>query len=116
MLPEATYLERYDDLNVETFREPFIALRQPVVTPPADQKPNWWIARELALKLGLGAYYPWHDIEEYLDYRLKGAGLSLAELKQKGLVRGPQQPLYFEDGVRPSSRRPRARSSSIRRS
>ena len=99
VLPEATYLERYDDLNVETFRDPFIALRQPVVTPPADQKPNWWIARELALKLGLGAYYPWHDIEEYLDFRLKGAGLSLAELKQKGLVRGPQQPLYFEDGV-----------------
>ena len=99
VLPEATYLERYDDLNVETFREPFVALRQPVVTPPADQKPNWWIARELALKLGLGAYYPWHDIEEYLDFRLKGAGLSLAELKQKGLVRGPQQPLYFEDGV-----------------
>ena len=99
VLPEATYLERYDDLNVETFREPFIALRQPVVAPTADQKPNWWIARELALKLGLGAYYPWRDIEEYLDYRLKGAGLSLAELKQKGLVRGPRQPLYFEDGV-----------------
>ena len=31
VLPESTYLERYDDLNVELFREPFVALRQPVV-------------------------------------------------------------------------------------
>ena len=101
VLPETTYLERYDDLNVELFREPFVALRQPVVPPPGDQKPNWWIARELATRLGLGAYYPWKDVEEYLDFRLKAAGHSLAELKQRGLVKGPKQPLYFEDGVAP---------------
>jgi thiosulfate reductase/polysulfide reductase chain A len=101
VLPEATYLERYDDLNVEFFREPFVALRQPVVPPPHDQKANWWMARELALKLGVGAYYPWTDIEEYLDQRLKATGFSLAELKQKGLVKGPVPPLYFEDGVAP---------------
>ena len=101
VLPEATYLERYEDLNVEFFREPFVALRQPVVPAPHDQKPNWWIARELALKLGLGAFYPWTDVEEYLDHRLKAAGYSLAELKQKGLVKGPPPPLYFEDGIAP---------------
>lgn len=101
VLPETVYLERYDDLNVEFFREPFVALRQPVVPPPHDQKPNWWMARELALKLGLGAYYPWTDIEEYLDHRLKAAGYSLAELKQKGLVKGAKPTLYFEDGVVP---------------
>ena len=76
MLPEAIYLERYDDLNVEWFREPFVALRQPVVRAPHAQKPNWWIARQLALKLGLGAYYPWTTIEEYLEHRLTTAGLS----------------------------------------
>jgi thiosulfate reductase/polysulfide reductase chain A len=101
VLPEATYLERYEELNVELFREPFVALRQPVVPAPHDQKPNWWIARELALKLGLGAYYPWTDIEEYLDHRLKGAGLSLAEMKQRGLIKGPPAPLYFADGITP---------------
>jgi thiosulfate reductase/polysulfide reductase chain A len=101
VLPEATYLERYEELNVELFREPFVALRQPVGPAPHDQKPNWWIARELALKLGLGAYYPWTDIEEYLDHRLKGAGTSLAEMKQRGLIKGPPAPLYFADGVAP---------------
>ena len=101
VLPEATYLERYDELDVELFREPFVSLRQPVVSPPADQKPGWWIARELAVKLGLGAYYPWKTIEEYLDHRLKGAGLSLAALQQKGLVKGPRPPIYYEEGVAP---------------
>ncbi len=99
VLPEATYLERYDDLNVELFREPFVALRQPVVEAPADQKPNWWIARALALKLGLGAYYPWKTIEEYLDHRLRAAGLSLDALKKAGVVRGTPPPVYFEEGV-----------------
>jgi thiosulfate reductase/polysulfide reductase chain A len=101
VLPEATYLERHDELNVELFREPFVALRQPVVEPPADQKPGWWIARELAVKLGLEAYYPWRTIEEYLEYRLKGAGLSLATLQKQGVVRGPRAPLYYEEGVKP---------------
>jgi len=99
VLPEATYLERYDELNVEVFREPFVALRQPVAEPPADQKPNWWIARQLAVKLGLEGYYPWTHVEEYLERRLTAAGLSFTELKQKGILKGAAQPIYFEDGV-----------------
>jgi thiosulfate reductase/polysulfide reductase chain A len=101
VLPETVYLERYDDLNVELFREPFVALRQPVVRAPHDQKPNWWIAKKLAEKLGLGAYYPWKDIEDYLDHRLRGAGLSFAGLKEKGIILGPKTPVYFEEGVPP---------------
>ncbi len=102
VLPESTYLERYEELNVELFRDPFVALRQPVVEPPADQKPNWWIARELAVKLGLEAYYPWRTIEEYLDHRLKSAGLSFAALQKKGLVTAPRPPIYYEEGVPPA--------------
>ncbi|MEO8501527.1 MAG: molybdopterin-dependent oxidoreductase [Vicinamibacteria bacterium] len=102
VLPEATYLERYDELNVELFRDPFVSLRQPVVESPNDQKPNWWIARELAIKLGLEAYYPWKHVEEYLGQRLTAAGLSLETLKKKGIVRGPQAPLYFDDGAEAS--------------
>jgi thiosulfate reductase / polysulfide reductase chain A len=93
------YLERYDDLNVEWFREPFVALRQPVVHAPHAQKPNWWIARQLALKLGLGAYYPWTTIEEYLDHRLTKAGLSFETLKQQGVIRGAAQPVFFDEGL-----------------
>lgn len=99
VLPESVYLERFDDLNVELFREPFIALRQPVEDSPRDQKPNWWIAKKLAEKLGLGNYFPWSNIEEYLSYRLTKAGFSFDELKEKGIITGPKQPNYFDEGV-----------------
>jgi len=99
VLPEAIYLERYDDLHAEPFRRPFVALRQPVVSAPADQKPNWWIAKNLAEKLGLGAYYPWSDIEEYLAARLKAIGASFADLKRDGILLGARRPIYFEDGA-----------------
>ncbi|MBE0570825.1 MAG: molybdopterin-dependent oxidoreductase, partial [Ignavibacteriaceae bacterium] len=101
VLPESVYLERYDDLNTSPFREGFVGIRQPVVTEPNDQKPNWWIAKKLGEKLGLQKYFPWEDIEDYLDTRLKLAGHSFEELKEKGIIKGPQQPIYFEDGVEP---------------
>jgi len=101
VLPESVYLERYDDLNTPWFREAFVGLRQPVVEPPADQKPNWWMAKKLAHKLGLDGYFPWHDIEEYLDTRLRAGGYSLAELENSGIVVGDRQPIYFEEGVPP---------------
>jgi thiosulfate reductase/polysulfide reductase chain A len=99
VLPESVYLERFDDLNVEWFRDPFVALRQPVVEAPHEQKPNWWIAKTLAEKLNLGQYYPWSDIEEYFKKRLSGAGLSYAELKARGIILGAKQPNYFDEGV-----------------
>jgi thiosulfate reductase / polysulfide reductase chain A len=102
ILPESTYLERYDDLNNAPFKQNFVSLRQPVVESPHDQKPNWWIAKKLADKLGVGHYFPWNNVEEYLDARLKKAGLSLAELKKKGVVKGEKQPIYFDEGIEPT--------------
>lgn len=99
VLPEATYLERYDDLNTAPFKQNFVSLRQPVVDAPNDQKPNWWIAKKLADKLGVGKYFPWENVEEYLDNRLQQAGLSLAELKKKGVIKGERKPIYFDEGV-----------------
>ncbi|HSL89327.1 MAG TPA: molybdopterin-dependent oxidoreductase [Ignavibacteriaceae bacterium] len=99
VLPESIYLERHDDLNVEWFRDPFIAIRQPVVDTPDDQKPNWWMAKKLAEKLGLGHYYPWKDIDEYLEYRITNSGYDYNELKIKGIIQGEKQPIYFDEGV-----------------
>ena len=97
VLPESVYVERYDDLNNPLFREGFVSLRQPVVDSPNDQKPNWWIAKKLADKLGLQEYFPWKDVEEYLDTRLRSAGLSLPQLKEKGVIRAPKGKIYFDE-------------------
>jgi thiosulfate reductase/polysulfide reductase chain A len=101
VLPESIYLERHDELNVEWFREPFVAIRQPVVDSPNDQKPNWWIARSLAERLGLSNYYPWETIEEYLGWRVEAAGMDFEQLKTEGLIKGPRQPIYFDEGLAP---------------
>ena len=58
VLPEASYLERYDDLLPVSWHQSGVALRQPIIPPPGEAKPGWWIARELALRLGLGAVLP----------------------------------------------------------
>ena len=99
VLPESVYLERYDDLHMSSNKTPFVGIRQPVVESPANQKPNWWIAKKLAEKLGLGNYFPWKHVEEYLDYRLKAGGLSLEKLKKEGIILGEKQPIYASEGV-----------------
>lgn len=91
VLPECTYLERYDDLHAGAFRTPFVALRQPVVPPMYDSRPGWWIARELARRLDLEAYFPWKHIEEYLDTRLRGLHLTLADMKKRGVAVYPAE-------------------------
>ena len=48
VLPECTYLERYDDLNSAPYRVPFAAMRQKAIEPMYDSKPASWIAKELA--------------------------------------------------------------------
>jgi thiosulfate reductase/polysulfide reductase chain A len=101
VLPESVYVERYDDLNTPLFKESFVALRQPVVDAPNDQKPNWWMAKKLGEKLGISEYFPWKNVEEYLDTRLKSAGLSLQELKKKGVVKGPEQSIYLGENEEP---------------
>lgn len=102
VLPEATYLERCDEIDAPPWREPFAAVRQPVVEPMYDSKPGWWIARELALRLGLKDYFPWKDSVEYAMHRVHGAGLSCDEMRRTGVIRGPRVPVYFEDGLEPS--------------
>jgi thiosulfate reductase / polysulfide reductase chain A len=54
ILPDTTFLERHDELLTGFGRDGWISLRQPVVAAPHDQKPSWWIAKQLAEKLGIG--------------------------------------------------------------
>ncbi len=94
VLPENTYLERYDDLESTPFRVPYVALRQPAVKSMYDTKPGWWIAKSLADKLGVGEFFPWKDAEEYLSTRLTKANLSFDQLKRDGVIVGPAAPIY----------------------
>ncbi len=85
VLPECTYLERYDDLRATAHREPTIALRMPAVEPLYETKPAWWISKQIGERLGLGAFYNYKDFKEVLDWQLKQVGSSLGEMERIGL-------------------------------
>jgi len=98
VLPECTYLERYDILRNSPMREAYIALRMPATEPMYDSKPGWWIAKELANKLGIGSFFPYKDIEEMLDWQLSKLGSSLNEMKKIGIKKLPEynSKLFFD--------------------
>jgi thiosulfate reductase/polysulfide reductase chain A len=99
VLPECTYLERYDALRTSPHRKPAIALRMPAAEPLNNTKPGYWIVRELSKKLGLESYFPFEKQEDLIDWQLKKIGSSLEEMKTKG-VRNFERDfddIYFAD-------------------
>ena len=99
VLPECTYLERYDDLRNAPERVPTLALRAPAFEPKHDSKPAWWMAKQLADRLGLESYFPWQDYAEVLDWQLQQVGSSLEEMQRIGVKRFERKtPMYFADG------------------
>lgn len=93
VFPEATYLERYDELWACSHKTPYITMREPAVEPLGQAKPAWWMVRELGLRLGLEEYFPWKTAEEYLNRRLSSINLDLDKLRaQGGVVVQPGKP------------------------
>jgi thiosulfate reductase/polysulfide reductase chain A len=102
VLPESTYLERYDDLWSPSYKQPFVAFRQPVVEPMYDSRPGSWIAKEIGARLGLAEHFPWKDDLEYLKERVDIAGLSWETLQNDGVVLGEKVPVTEEEGLAPT--------------
>ncbi|MCG6967422.1 MAG: molybdopterin-dependent oxidoreductase [Chromatiaceae bacterium] len=101
VLPECTYLERYDDLRNKPERTPTLALRMPAFEPAHETRPAWWIAKGIAERLGLGEYFPWQDYQEVLDWQLKQVGSSLAEMQTLGVKRFPRKGAVYLDADNP---------------
>jgi thiosulfate reductase/polysulfide reductase chain A len=86
VLPEASYLERYDPLNPVGDK---IFLRQPVIEPQGEAKSALWIYKQLGERLGLGDYFQYKDEEDYLRQQLAPLGVSLEDLKARGFIQLP---------------------------
>lgn len=99
VLPECTYLERYDDLRDSPHREAFLALRMPAAEPLGESKPSWWMARQLGHKLGLEAYFPWEDYREVIDWQLRQLGSFVEEMEVLGVKKFPKKDhkLYMDE-------------------
>jgi thiosulfate reductase/polysulfide reductase chain A len=99
VLPETTFLEREDDVWNGPWRRPFVAIRQAAVPPRNEAKPGWWIAKELAGKVGLAAWFPWKDATDFVKARLGAKGLSYDELARTGVLVGSPVPTCEEEGL-----------------
>jgi thiosulfate reductase/polysulfide reductase chain A len=92
LLPEASYLERYDDLQVGGAREGYVAIRAPAMEPLHGTRGSWEICKALAERMDLGKYFPHDSVAELIDERLKKVGLTRAELEEKGVIKVPADP------------------------
>ncbi len=87
VLPESSYLERYDPLNIVDDRA---YLRQPVIEPQGEGRSSLWIYKQLGERLGLGDYFQYTDEEDFLRQQLAPLGVSLEDVKKKGYVELPK--------------------------
>ncbi len=81
VLPEASYLERYDPLNVI---DGDLWLRQPVIEPLGESRSALWIYKQLGQRLGLGDFFQYTDEEDYLRQQIAPVGVALETLKLHG--------------------------------
>lgn len=101
VLPECTYLERHDAVNIGKFKQLEISLRQPAIKPMFESRPSWWITKELGNRLGLADYFPWKDADEYNAKRCEAGGIDYAELKRTGVIVKPASAPYITDDNQP---------------
>ncbi len=96
VLPESSYLERYDPLNIVGNKA---FLRQPVIEPQGEGKSALWIYKELGTRLGLGDFFQYTDEEDYLKQQLAPLGVSLDQVRQKGYVDLPEEEPEFTEPI-----------------
>ncbi|HML21958.1 MAG TPA: molybdopterin-dependent oxidoreductase [Aggregatilinea sp.] len=83
VLPEASYLERYDPLLPVGNR---VYLRQPTIEPQGDAKSALWIYKQLGERLGLGDYFQYEDEEDYINQQLAPLGVTLDDMRETGYI------------------------------
>jgi len=87
LLPECSYLERYDYIKTGTQwnfadkQQQYIAPRMPLVDPEFERKDGIWITNELAKRMGYGEFIPTKDQVEMVNTRLAGVGLSIDKIR-----------------------------------
>ncbi len=87
ILPDHTFLERWQDDFIEGLGYPGVALRQPVVEPVYNTRNTADVLIELAHRIGgpVADAFPWPNFVELLKWRLKDIGVGWETLTQLGV-------------------------------
>ena len=86
ILPESTYLERANILAQMPGPVPVFLMRDQAIAPRFDSRPAWWIFREILRRMGIKEALDFETIEEIWNYQLEGTGVTVAEMREQGIV------------------------------
>ncbi|MFY0686498.1 MAG: molybdopterin-dependent oxidoreductase [Cyclobacteriaceae bacterium] len=86
VLPECTYLERFDDLRASPWKFGTVAVRMPAASPKYLSRPADWMVRKLGERLGLSQHFDYDDYGQVIDYQLRKMGSSLADIRKTGML------------------------------
>ena len=65
---------------------PVFAMRDQAIAPRFDSRPAWWIFREILRRMGNKEALDFETIEELWNYQLEGTGVTVAEMREAGIV------------------------------
>ncbi len=86
ILPESSYLERANILAQMPGPVPAFAMRDQAIAPRFDSRPAWWIFREILRRMGVKEALDFETIEELWNWQLEGTGVTVAEMRETGVV------------------------------
>jgi thiosulfate reductase/polysulfide reductase chain A len=86
ILPESTYLERDEEIQDKSGKNPAYYVRQRVVETIGNTRPSWQIFKELGQTLGLEQFYPWDNIQTLQLMQLNRDHSLLEHIKKMGYV------------------------------
>lgn len=89
VLPGDSWIERPNLLGLLD-NSPVTATARQILDPPGECKDQYYLIRELAIRMGLGEYFPWKDLIELFNYRIKGTGMVWEEY-EKNFVHLPSK-------------------------
>ena len=96
ILPESTYLERSDSLQMVSGLKPQIYMRRQAVPPRHDTRPGWLILKQIAQRLDLERYFPYETIEDIWNFQLQDMGVKIEDFEAKGFVTLADQPIMWD--------------------
>ncbi|TCK61965.1 molybdopterin-containing oxidoreductase family protein [Seleniivibrio woodruffii] len=105
ILPESTYLERYDPIISTARKSGYIQFREPAVKPLHDTLGAWEIAARLSKAMGYQNHFM--DVREYNTELLESLGLSEKVMQKHGSLVGAEgDPFPLASGIEPEFHTP----------
>jgi anaerobic selenocysteine-containing dehydrogenase len=87
ILPEATFLERWQDDAIHGLGYPGVALRQPAIAPRLESRNSGDVLLQIAQAMGgdIAAAFPWKTFKEVVQFRLKDIGVDWKTFQELGV-------------------------------